>query len=194
MSINIKSLKTSKEGQVREVINTPNGLIEVYEPTAEVVGKIIQPQFQNQLGMDTGKVVFDSVDVLKILFPLLTNINFDDLTDDELQDVIENPSIHLMTTQQVIAQIVAEANKLYSQRVKTELMNTESAMAQLELIQSIPTAIVERAKIDGNVSELIDKFNDVSNELDDAIEKESVLDEEEEVKSKENEKDDSQDI
>ncbi|PGA05630.1 hypothetical protein [Bacillus mycoides] len=171
MGIEITSLGVA-ERQIRELIRTPQGNIEVYEPTVNDIADIVDLQRDKGLGMDDGKIAFEGVDVIKTLFPLLTNIDFGDISDEELGKIIDNPSIHLLIAQQYVAQIVAEANKLYAQRVKTELMNTDSTLAQMELLNTIPSIIVENAKRDGKMAELVDKVVEVSGELEQAIEKE----------------------
>ncbi|PEA25804.1 hypothetical protein CN984_12315 [Bacillus cereus] len=171
MGIEITSLGVA-ERQVRELIRTPQGNIEVYEPTVDDIAEIIDLQRDKGLGMEDGKIAFDGVDVMKTLFPLLTNIDFGDISDEELSKIIENPSIHLLIAQQYVAQVVAESNKLYAQRVKTELMNTDSTLAQMELLNTIPSIIVENAKRDGRMAELVDKVAEVSDDLEKAIEKE----------------------
>ncbi|WP_151035690.1 hypothetical protein [Bacillus wiedmannii] len=171
MGIEITSLGVA-ERQVRELVRTPQGNIEVYEPTVDDIADIIDLQRDKGLGMDGGKIAFDGVDVMKTLFPMLTNIDFGDISDEELGKIIENPSIHLLIAQQYVAQVVAEANKLYAQRVKTELMNTDSTLAQMELLNTIPSIIVENAKRDGKMAELMDKVVEVSDDLEKAIEKE----------------------
>lgn len=176
LGINIKGLTVSQgdERQLRELISTPQGSIEVYEPTLDVLTTIIDLQRDNNLGMEDGTVSFSGVDVIKILFPLLTNIEFEDISDEELAQIIENPSVHLLIAQQVVAQIISEANKLYAERIKTELMNTESTMAQMELMNSIPSLIIEKAKKDGTVAKLLDKVDDARKGLEDAMKREEA--------------------
>lgn len=167
LGINIKGMKVSPERrQVREIINTPQGSIEVYEPTMDDIAVIIDMQVDQDFGEVTGVVSFDGIRVIKELFPLLTNIEFGELSDEELEEIVENPTVHLLITQQVLAQIVSESNKLYVERIKTEMMNTESIMAQVSLMNSIPTSIVEQAKRDGKVSELMGKVQDASDEFE----------------------------
>lgn len=173
LSINFKELTTAQEGrQIREIISTPQGAIEVYEPTLDNISDIIDLQRSQDFGANGGVVSFDGITVVRTLFPLLTNIDMGDLTDEELEIVIDNPSIHLLIAQQIVAQIVAESNKLYAERVKTELMNTESTLAQVELMNTIPQMIVETAKRDGKVSELVEKVEQVGKELEDALKRE----------------------
>lgn len=160
--------------EVRELINSPQGMIEVYEPTIEDIAQIIEWQHDNGFGMGNDTISFEAVDVLKKLFPLLTNIDFSNVDDEALQKVIDRPSIHLLIAQQIIAQIVAEANKLYAQRMKTQLLNAESSMAQVELINTMPSLIVETAKRNGRVGELLEKAEKIGNELEEAIKKEEL--------------------
>jgi hypothetical protein len=174
LGINIKGFKVanSEERQLREMINTPQGTIEVYEPTMDMLSDIIELQRTQNFGADTGTVSFDGIQVVRTLFPMLTNVDLSDSTDEELSEIIENPSVHLLIAQQVVAQIVAEANKLYAQRIKTELMNSESTMAQVELMNSIPSLLIEKAKGEGKVSELVQKVEEAGKELEEAIRKE----------------------
>lgn len=171
--VNINSLGITKERQIREIIPTPQGQIEVYEPTMDDISSIIDLQHGDEM-METGVVSFDGATVIKSLFPLLTNISFDGVSEDELQYTIDNPSVHLLITQQVVAQIVAEANKLYAMRVKTELMSAESTMAQMELMGAIPAFIVEKAKGDGNIAKLVEEVKKAEKELVEVVEREEL--------------------
>lgn len=172
LAINITGLKVDQaQKRTRDLINTPQGTIEIYEPTMEDMQKIID--MQKGEGFESGVVSFDGITVIRELFPLLTNITIgENLTDEELTNIIENPSVHFLIAQQVIAQIVSESNKLYAERMKTELMKTESTMAQVELLNSIPALIVENAKSEGKVAELVDKAEKAGKELEEAIKKE----------------------
>lgn len=172
LAINIKGLGLSEVRQIRELINTPQGTIEVYEPTLDEISKVVDLQRSQGFGSDTGLVSFDGITVIRELFPLLTNIDLGDLSDEELDKIIANPSVHLLIAQQIVAQIVAESNKLYAERVKTELMNTESTMAQMELLGTIPSLIIEKAGKDGRVAELYEKVEEAGKELEKAIERE----------------------
>ena len=175
LSIKLKELKVSKEGrQIREMVNTPSGAIGVYEPTIDDISQIVDLQREQGFGAETGVVSFDGVTVIRELFPLVTNIDMQELSDEEIQDVIENPSVHLLIAQQLVAQIVAEANKLYAERVRTELMNTESTLAQVELMNAIPAMIVEKAKGEGKVSELVEKVEQASKDLEEAMKNEAT--------------------
>lgn len=152
--------------KVREYINSPSGQIEIYEPTVQDADVIID--LQREEGFDFGQdtIRFDELLVLKRLFPLLTNIETDKLSDEELNKIIENPSIHLLIAQNIVAQIISEVNKLYAERIKSEIIGAETVLAQAELISSIPNIIREQAKGDKELSALVDKVDRISESMD----------------------------
>lgn len=168
MAINLKGLQLA-EKQVREVINTPQGIIEVYEPSVDALQAIIDLQSGNGFGFVEQTVSFDGRDVIKKLFPLLTNIELGDLSDEEIDAVIENPTVHFLIAQQIVAQIVAEANKVYAERMKTEMKNAESTVAQIELMNQIPAMLIEKAKSEGNLDELMKAVDNATTDLEEAI-------------------------
>lgn len=176
LAIKLSTLKVEQEGvrKVREFINTPNGQIEVYEPTLKDADAILD--IQREEGIDFGKdtFVFNASVVLRKLFPLLTNIELGELTDEEVENIAQNPSVHLLIAQNYVAQIISEVNKLYAERIKTEIASAESLMAQTELVASIPQMIVEQAKRDPELAEMVQKVEEKTQELNEAIEKEKA--------------------
>lgn len=147
MAIQLKNLTVNPDVKtVREYIGTPQGSIEVYEPTLEMVNKILEIQTETGFDYSSDVVIFDEMTLLTKIFPLMTNIESDKMTEEELQGVIDNPSIHLLIAQNVVAQIISEANKLYAERLKAELASAETVLAQSDLISSIPNMLNEHAK------------------------------------------------
>lgn len=177
MSINIAGLALAKgeHRQVREFINSPQGTIEIYEPTASDLEAIIELQRSEGIDGSSGTISIEGALVVRGLMPLLTNINLGELTDEELQDIINRPTVHLIIAQQYIAQIVAEANKLFVEKIRTEMMNTESTLSQVDLIKAIPALIMENAAGEGKLAELTEKAEQVGVELEEAIRKEQEL-------------------
>jgi hypothetical protein len=191
--IDIKSFKASldkKERLIRDYINTPSGVIEIYEPTADDVAAIIDIERGLGLDIDTNTIAFDDVTVATKIFPLVTNITINELEEDELRDILKNPSVHLIQAKHIVAQILAEANKAYTLRLKTELIQSDSQIAQMELINAIPAAIMDRAKRDGRHAELngeIVKLNkDIEERMADVEEQAAESDAEVPVESDEN--------
>lgn len=165
--VNISQLGLPQETRkIREIINTPHGQIEIYEPTVEEADAIIELERQEGIDFGEDRIQFDGLTVLKGLFPILTNINMKDLSDEELTEIIENPSIHLLIAQNIVAQIVSDVNKLYSERIKAEIKSAESVLSQAELIASIPSVIREQAKNNEELSELVNKVDKISDKID----------------------------
>jgi hypothetical protein len=172
LAINIADLTVGQEGEkkVREYIQTPTGKIEIYEPTVDMIDKIMNIQRGGGVDLASSETVeFDAMLVLKELFPLLTNIETGNLPDEELNKIIDNPSVHLLTAQNIVAQILSEVNKLYVEDVKAKIASSESALAQAEMIATIPTLMIENAKRNGNQA-LVRKIDEAEKELDRAIE------------------------
>lgn len=166
LAINITSLTTpTEERKIREYINTPQGAIEIYEPTLDDVNSIIEIQRESGFDFNSEFLDFDGVVLLTKIFPLVTNIETGDLPDEEIQKIIDNPSIHLLIAQNIVAQIISEANKLYAQHLKAELASAETALAQADLVSSIPQIINEHAKRDENVAEALKEIAQLSDEI-----------------------------
>ena len=167
--VNINSLTVGTERKIRETINTQEGVIHIYEPTVDDINAIIEIQQNIGFSDEATTIEFDEMTVLKEFFPLLTNIDLNDSTDEELSKIIANPSIHLLIAKQVIAQIVAEANKFYINRVKTELLNADSMMANMELIATIPSTLIKQASSTEEGRTLLDKLEEDSNAIDQMV-------------------------
>lgn len=170
MTIQLSNLTVNPDlKKVREYINTPQGSIEVYEPTLETVNKILEIQQESGFDFASEIVSFDEQVLLTQIFPLLTNIETGDLPEEEIQKIIDNPSIHLLITQNVVAQIISEANKLYAERLKAELASAETVLAQSDLISNIPSIITEHAKRNPEVANELKKIDDMQAQVEQMI-------------------------
>lgn len=165
MSVKIKELGLSNpeiSRSVRERISTPNGVINVYEPSMQDLETILEIQRKNGFDLQSDIVEFDENTMVKEIFPLLTDVDFEGISQEELAFVLENPSVHLLIAQNVIAQIIAEANKLFAHRIKADLANAESVLTQVELINSIPALIEETAKRDPKIAEKVEAIREAT--------------------------------
>lgn len=178
--INILDMKVDGEKKrLRESIPSPQGNIEVYEPTMEQVADIVNLAIDgNEKAFETGLVKFDAGMTINVIFPMLTNIDLKDSDEETLKDIIQNPSIHLIMAQQAVELIIHECMSLYAMRMKSELKGAESQMAQIELLQSIPQYVLEVAKKDGRASELAEKYKEVSDKVDEIAKAEKEADSE----------------
>ncbi|MFJ8247284.1 hypothetical protein [Peribacillus asahii] len=158
--------------KVREYINTPQGSIEVYEPTLEMANEVLNIQKENGFDFASEIVEFDAVTLLTKVFPLLTNVETGDLSEEELEGIIANPSIHLLIAQNIVAQIISEINKLYAERLKAELASTETVLAQSDLLSTIPSIINEHAKRNPEVAKNLKEIEAKQAEIESIIEQE----------------------
>lgn len=187
MTIQLSNLTVQKDvKKVREYISTPQGSIEVYEPTLEMVNEILGIQQENGFDFASDVVSFNEHVLLTQIFPLLTNIETGDLSPEEIQKIIDNPSIHLLIAQNIVAQIISEANKLYAERLKAELASAETVLAQSDLLSNIPNIINEHAKRNPEVADNLKKIEEAQAKV------EQMIAEEEAQKEVEGKDDDTQ--
>lgn len=105
--------------RVREVISVGNDLITVYEPTLEQVQEILdlQESFrldQTEDGEDDGGTVFFTNGIfMRKIAPMLTDITgTEDMTDEEVDEVVANPSVALTQLLAVVQSILTDVYKI----------------------------------------------------------------------------------
>lgn len=169
--VKLKDLKAPKERYIREVITTPNGAIRVFEPHLDDIETVLN--IQNEDG-EKGKdfVEFPDDVVIRQLFPLLTDLDMSDISDEELRDIVENPSIYLLQVQNIVSQIVTEINSMFMQRLKSELLQANAIVDQASLVQAIPQIVSKEARRLGNDKEA-DKFSKLSKSVNKEVEEEA---------------------
>lgn len=123
--VELKKLKNDPENrQVRDVIMCSGETINVYEPTLDQIEEILSFQEQWVNGAD---LEISDVDVVKIMFPLLTDIQgIDDLSDDEISEIIENPNIAMLQAKNEVETIVTEV-------YKTVILSSRKALLDADL-------------------------------------------------------------
>ncbi|HFK1543523.1 TPA: hypothetical protein ACGXM3_005345 [Bacillus cereus] len=166
--IKLDSLQVAQEGirKIREYVNAPQGNIEIYEPTLVDANAIIDLQNAKGMGLENDKIIFDGMTMMKDVFPLLTNIDVSDMSDEEINKTIDNPSVHLLIAQNIVAQIISEINKLYAENMKSEIISADSILAQSELINSIPSALLNHANYNPKVKENLDKIEKTTQDIE----------------------------
>lgn len=145
--------------EVREVIFAKDETITVYEPDKENIEEIfaLQERFIN--GDNPERLQLSGRDVVN-LFAMLTDIGgLDDLTDEEIDDIIDNPSMALIQVQKVIEGIVIEVYKMVVLSIQNEVLlsdvKLETARSQNELLER--TKLM--AQRDGKNKEYADKID-----------------------------------
>lgn len=128
---------TQEERRVREIVKASGETVHIFEPTKKDIEKIVDYQEQMEYKRlkelektgqkDDGQahVQIDGVDVVKVFFPLLTDIELDGLSDQEIKNIIENPSTVLIQAQHVVEMIILEVYKMMILSAKSSLKTVD---------------------------------------------------------------------
>ena len=112
--------------QILEVINTPTGAVTIFEPSKDDVDKIMQLKEMvdafNQENADENLLDINGTTILKELIPLLTDLEIDpDMTDEEMAQIIENPTVELSLITSVLSSVVTNIYTLMIMNFKNNL-------------------------------------------------------------------------
>jgi len=112
--------------QILEVINTPTGAVTIFEPSKDDVNKIMQLKEMvdafNQENTDENLLDINGTTILKELIPLLTDLEIDpDMTDEEMAQIIENPTVELSLITSVLSSVVTNIYTLMIMNFKNNL-------------------------------------------------------------------------
>jgi hypothetical protein len=141
--VQLKALKNNpKDRKIREVIRTGADVIRVYEPAADDIDKLIEiAGLLSENTRKTGMIQLSDTTMLREVIPMLTDITgLEEMTDDEIHDVIENPSVELMQVSKLIESILVGVYKtvILSYKVKLEQQDFELS-AEMMGTQSLST-------------------------------------------------------
>lgn len=147
----------------KSVFNSNGDTIIIYEPTREDISKIMEMQerwVQNQTA-DGLEFEPDQYQVIRELFPLLTDIEgLEDLTDEEIQELDENPNILFMQAAQVVQQIIAEVFSLIVLNYDKSIAESEAIIATNNSVLNTIQNTVIQASIEAGDPTLFDKINE----------------------------------
>lgn len=165
MGVQAKNLISRKGNRaIRKSVFTSNGdSIIIYEPTREDIAKIMEMQerwVQNQTA-DGLEFEPDQYQVIRELFPLLTDIEgLEELTDEEIQELDENPNILFMQAAQVVQQIIAEVFSLIVLNYDKSIAESEAIIATNNSVLNTIQNTVIQASIESGDPTLFDKINE----------------------------------
>ncbi|KRL07932.1 hypothetical protein [Liquorilactobacillus hordei] len=190
--VEFASLKSDPNKRtIKAVIKSPTGDITVYEPSKKEVDVIMSLQEfiislnkDNKGKEDENRLDISGATVMKEIVPLLTDIDMNDLSEEEIREVIEYPSLAMMELNQVLAQIVTTvyktailsyANKLLEHDVTLETMKLDHAAVGSFISQANETdrgrelvkeLIAEADNIEGNKKNSTEtKINEENNKV-----------------------------
>ena len=86
-----------KNRTIRMVVDTPTGPVTIFEPTSDDIREIMQLDDMvaafNQESDGDNELDISGTTIMKELIPRLTDLDLDDMTDDEITEVVENLTI-----------------------------------------------------------------------------------------------------
>lgn len=110
--------------KVRNVIMSGAETIRVFEPSKDDTQKIIE--MQEQFIQEGDSLEITGAQVVRSLMPLLTDIEgLDELTDEEVELILEEPGLALTQVQQEIEIIITEVYKTILLHSRKQLQNAD---------------------------------------------------------------------
>lgn len=117
-------LKNTQENRkIRDVVMSAGSSINVYEPTLVEIDEILklQEKWASKDGIEVS-----GIDVIKVLFPMLTDLEgIDEMTDEEVREVNDNPTNAFLQIQYNIETIITEIYKTTILKTRKEILDTD---------------------------------------------------------------------
>lgn len=175
--MNLQNLQNPAEKTVvSKVIDTPKGEIEIYEPTAEQADKIIEMLHEKRGDLLEGEVEFNSHEVLKVLIPMFTNLEYDGLEEEEIDAILINPNVYLIEAVNEVSKILSSINNAYYTKVQAQIAEGKSIAKQKEMIDSFPRMLDEFAEREPVVKKALERIDKVTEQIKEDINPEDGLD------------------
>lgn|SRR5574344_493583 len=179
MAVHFRKLKNDQENRsIRAVIMNGSEHINVYEPSLKDVRAIIDAQ-EGWVSVEDGVNISDE-DVLKKLIPMLTDIEgMEDMTDEEILDVANNPSVAFLSVQSEIQSIIIEIYRhivvLSRRQLQDADFELETMLTQKESFDrtiAMATKYGKDKDLPAKLQKALDDMTEAYNNLDDAETKE----------------------
>lgn len=168
MTVKISKLKNKAEKRnIREVVSVNGDIINIFEPTEEDVRQIMEYQEKYLQGDD---FEITGAELIKVFFKLLTDIDgIDDLTDEEIDDIVENPSVAFLMVQSVIEGIILDVFRYIVSNARNEVVmadfSAQAEIAQTDLLESVLKYTADKY----DASELLEDIKKKTDKLQTAI-------------------------
>ena len=146
--VKLQSLKNDpKKRVIYRVVDTPTGQITIYEPTKDDIKKIIELQDEiasynedNELELEIAGYT-----VMRELIPMLTDIEIDpEMSDDEVRDIADNPTLALLTVTHVLEGIVSDVYKMLILQTVNGIKNDDIEVLVDEMKDQVSGSLIER--------------------------------------------------
>ena len=179
MAVHFRKLKNDQENRsIRAVIMNGSEHINVYEPSLKDVRVIIDAQ-EGWVSVEDGVNISDE-DVLRKLIPMLTDIEgMEDMTDEEILDVANNPSVSFLSVQSEIQSIIIEIYRhiivLSRRQLQDADFELETMLTQKESFDRTMAMATKYGKdkdLPAKLQKALDDLTEAYNDLDDSNTKE----------------------
>lgn len=165
----VELMNKKEDRKVREVVFIKGETIRVYEPSLDDVNAIIEMQgdFVKELEDGNAKISIQGDSLIKRLFPLLSDIEgIEDLTDEEIMEVANNPSIAMLQASHAIEGIVTEVYKMTVLSARNRLLESDLALEDARMTNEMLAKMMGLAERDSKTKEKMDKIKNISEEIE----------------------------
>ena len=166
-------LKNTKEyRKIRDVVMSSGSTVNIFEPTLEEIDEILN--LQDEWVSDEGMNI-SGADVVKVLFPMLTDLEgIDEMTESDVQEVIDNPSNAFIQIQYHIETIITEVYKTAILKARKEILEKDLEVENYKVSEEVFDRTLSLAAKNNGTKEVFDKLQEAEEEFKQAEEDEKI--------------------
>ena len=166
-------LKNTKEyRKIRDVVMSSGSTVNIFEPTLEEIDEILilQDEWVSDEGMN-----ISGADVVKVLFPMLTDLEgINEMTESDVQEVIDNPSNAFIQIQYHIETIITEVYKTAILKARKEILEKDLEVENYKVSEEVFDRTLSLAAKNNGTKEVFDKLQEAEEEFKQAEENEKI--------------------
>lgn len=153
--------------RIREIIMASGLTINVYEPSKEDVGVILDLQ-ERWVDPENPEVrTITGVDIIRDLFPILTDLEgIEEMTDEEIQHVADNPSLAYLQLQIEVETILTEVYKTHVLSARKNLLDTDFQLEATKVEAETFNRSIALAIKNTGATDLIDRIDQYAQGMD----------------------------
>ena len=166
-------LKNTKEyRKIRDVVMSSGSTVNIFEPTLEEIDEILN--LQDEWVSDEGMSI-SGADVVKVLFPMLTDLEgIDEMTESDIQEVIDNPSNAFIQIQYHIETIITEVYKTAILKARKAILEKDLEVENYKVSEEVFDRTLSLAAKNNGTKEVFDKLQEAEEEFKQAEEDEKI--------------------
>ena len=166
-------LKNTKEyRKIRDVVMSSGSTVNIFEPTLEEIDEILK--LQDEWVSDEGMNI-SGADVVKVLFHMLTDLEgIDEMTESDVQEVIDNPSNAFIQIQYHIETIITEVYKTAILKARKEILEKDLEVENYKVSEEVFDRTLSLAAKNNGTKEVFDKLQEAEDEFKQAEENEKI--------------------